>query len=105
MVIIMSNVKASFWLTVLASLVIIGLPTILKITKNHEERMYLVATKKIIESAETCFYNDECLQDEITIGELKQKGYLLDVINPQTKTYFEDDLVLIWENNHVSIKK
>ncbi|MCI8575722.1 MAG: hypothetical protein HFI09_04555 [Bacilli bacterium] len=100
----MSSFKTTFWLTVLATILIIGLPTILKITKNHEERMYLVATKKILESAEACFYDDVCQDSMISLGDLKQKGYLDDVIDPQTKTYFEDDLMLVYENYRVSFK-
>lgn len=101
----MNNWKTTFWLTVLASLLIIGLPTILRITKNHEERLYLVATKKIFESAEACFYDDVCQTDVMSLGELKQKGYIEDVINPQTKTYFDDNLLLVWEDNHVQFQK
>lgn len=101
----MSQNKIVFWITILASLVIIALPTTLKIVEHHQEKLYLVATKKIFESALDCFYEDVCSED-ITIGELKNSGYLKeDVVNPKTKMFFSNDLVLVYENNQFQFKK
>lgn len=102
----MSRNKIIFWLTLFAAILILALPTFLNIIKNHQDRLYQVATKKIIESAESCFYDDVCEGTTITIGELKKKGYLKeDVVNPKTKMYFEESVELILDNFHVQLKK
>jgi len=98
----MSKNKTVLLLTIIASLLIITLPTILQIYQNHNNRLLQVATKKILESAESCFYDDVCQGNEITIGDLRDNGYLeSDVVNPKTKKYFAEDTLLIYEEYHV----
>lgn len=98
----MNKNKTILLFTVFVSVLFITVPTIWKIYQNHANRLYEVATKKIIESAENCFFDDICHGTQITIGVLKKTGYLkADVVNPKTKTYFEDSLVLIYENFQV----
>ena len=102
----MSRNKIIFWLTLFAAILIIALPTFLNIVKNHQDRLYEVATKKLFESAESCFFDDVCEGTVVTLEELKNKGYLeQDIVNPQTKMYFEDTLVLVFENYRVQFKK
>lgn len=102
----MNRNKIIFWLTLFGTVLILGLPTILKIYQNHQDRLCQVATKKIIESAEDCFRDDVCKEPAVTLGELKSTGYLeSDVVDPETKTYFSDDVVLIYDEYQVILKK
>lgn len=94
------------FLTGIASILIIGLPTVLKIHNAHEERLYEVATKKIIESAELCYREQICIKEEMTLKELQATGYLEEnIINPKTKTYFDENLKLIEENFQVKMEE
>lgn len=102
----MNQNKPIVILTSIAAVLIITLPTIFKIYNRHQERLYEVATKKITESAEDCFRAQVCSGHEITIGELKNTGYLeTDIVNPKTKTYFDESTVLQEENLIVTIKE
>lgn len=102
----MNQNKTIVTLTLIGALFIIILPTILSIYKNHENRLELVATKKITESAETCRNDNVCKKEKITIEELKQTGYLKeDVVNPKTKEYFSGTTYVIFENNNYVLKE
>lgn len=101
---IMKRNKIIVQLTVIGAVLIIALPTLIKIYQGHQERLYEVATKKIKESALACFQNFEC-ENSVTLGDLKEKGYLgMDVVNPKTKTYFPDDLILVNDQFTVSFQ-
>lgn len=102
----MNKNKSIITLTLIAAVIIIALPTTIKIYINHENKLYEVATKKIIESAEDCFKEGICKNHKTTIKELKEKGYLKEnIVNPKSKTYFEDEIVLVEENFKVSFQK
>lgn len=102
----MNRNKLIISLTILASLLMIALPTILKIYERHEERLLLVSEKKIIESAENCFRTSSCQNHQTTIKELKEKGFLEEnIVNPKTKTYYDDNTTLIEEHFSVSFLK
>lgn len=82
-------------LTVIAAILIVALPTLFKIYWGYEERTFLVASKKVLESASDCYRASDC-HGEVTIKELRSKGYLVEpVINPRTKTYFDESIVLV----------
>lgn len=101
----MNKNKTVFLLTVIASLLIIALPTIIKIYQGHQARLYEVATKKILESAEECFRDQICTGNKVTVLELKEAGYLKgDVVNPKTRTYFEDSMVLYVQDFKASLE-
>jgi len=96
--------KTILSITICTAILMIFVPTIIKISKNHQEKLMIVATKKLIESAERCYYDGVCVMNQMTLGQLKNTGYLTgDVVNPETKTYFENDLLFVYEENHVRI--
>lgn len=102
----MNQNKTIITLTIIAAVIMIALPTILKIYNHHEARLYEVATKKIIESAEECYRNQICKDHEITIRELKNTGYLeTDIVNPKTKTFFDENIILEEHNLTVTFKE
>lgn len=95
--------KLILLLTVIGALLIIALPTIFKIYQGYESRSYEVAARIILESASDCYRDGVCTKEQMTIGDLKKTGYLKeDVINPRTKTYFDESLILVERNFEVS---
>lgn len=102
---IVNKNKTILFLTVIATILIVALPTILKISERHDERMYIAASRKVLESAETCYRDQVCKEKQMTIGDLKKIGYLKEeVVNPRTKTYFEDNMIMVEDNFHVTFK-
>lgn len=101
----MNEKKAVLFLTMIATIVIVVLPTIFQIYQRHVERLYEVALREVLESAEECYRNQVCTKHEMTILELKNTGYLKsDIVNPKTKTYFDENLILVEENFQVTLK-
>ncbi len=99
----MNKNKLILSFTFFGTILILVLPTTIKIYQNHMDRIYEVATKKILESAEECYQNNVCIDSKITIGDLKEKGFLKeDVVNPRTKQVFDDSILLQEENFKVS---
>lgn len=99
----MNKNKIILFLTFIGAILIIVLPTTIKIYQNHMERLYEVATKKILESAEECYQKQICTEPKITIGDLKEKGFLKeDVVNPKTKQVFDDSMFLEEKNFKVT---
>ena len=62
--------------------------------QKNTERKTLVATKAIIEGAESCYYDNVC-KEEITLGELITLGYAKDTVNPKTNLYYSHDSKII----------
>ena len=82
--------KVVIFLSILAIGILIIVPTMTKVNNSHLDKSYLVATKKITESAEKCYYEKKCLNTKITIKELIEKGYMEALVNPRTEEYFKN---------------
>lgn len=84
-------------ISVIACLIIIGVPTINKVVKNSNEKKIAVSEKYITEQAEKCYFDEKCDKDMITLKELYEKGYIKEKqLNPVTKEYYsEDDYVIV----------
>lgn len=83
--------KIIFYLTIVAIIVIITIPTIAKVNNVHLERLFKVETLKIKEKAMDCYLKNEC-KEKITLKELIDKNYLTRGIDPRTDEYFKDDV-------------
>lgn len=87
----MKSFKIIFATFLLSVLLIVSF-SILKVQKRHDEMVILVSEKKITEAAMNCYFDDQCLfDDKVTLGELIQKGYLKEEVNPITKMYYSHD--------------
>ena len=73
---------------------VIVICTIKKVYDNHIEAEYTVLEKKLTESAKSCFLDKICEGEETTFGFLVKSGYLTSTVNPVTKEYLQDDLVI-----------
>jgi len=83
--------------TIIAILIILGIPTIYKVIKNHQDNLYQVVEEKIINSAKKCYYEEKCVESKILLKQLYELKYLEKVSNPISKEYYN-------EKSYVKIK-
>ena len=76
--------------TILSILLILGIPTIYKVVKNHHHNLYLVVEEKIINSAKKCYFDEICNENKIFLKDLYELNYLEKVNNPVTKEYYNE---------------
>ena len=84
--------------SVLAIVLIICIPTIYKVLKNHNDTLYRVVEDKIIGAAKKCYYEEQCLTKKIYLKDLYALEYLEEIIDPITKEYYNIDSYVIREN-------
>ena len=88
MVRIMEKNKVWIYGTILICIGIIAVPSTYKVIKRHNERLLENTIKKIVEAAKDCYYNNSCIEDEITLEELYEKEGLPQMFNPVTKKIY-----------------
>jgi len=86
----MNKNKIVIYTTVIAIIFIIGCPTIYKVVKNHNDKLYKITEKRIIEAAKKCWNEEKCTPNETTLKELYDFKYLEKQANPVTKKYYND---------------
>ncbi len=87
-------------LIIIITLIILFIIGSIKVYQNHVDKLYLVLDNEIKESAKKCFLDKNC-EGEITIGDLKNKGYIDVLVDPVTKEEVSKDKCLKYENNEV----
>ena len=87
-------------ITILTIVISISGATIWKVNDRHLQREIDVVEKRIIEGAIDCFNNDDCTGNKVTLGSLINKGYAKKEINPQSKTYYDLNSYVNYENNN-----
>lgn len=85
-----------FMLIIIFMTIVIG--TIIKVYSNHKENLYRVVEQKISETAKSCFIDEICTGNETTLGFLIQNGYIDPQLNPITKEYLSEDLIIQCNN-------
>lgn len=98
MVKIMSKNKIWIYVTVVLAVLLIAIPSTYKVVTKHNKRMLKNTTQKIIETAKDCYYNNSCINEEITLEELYEKTGLTEMYNPVTKKIYN-------KNSYVSVKE
>ncbi len=93
-----TNKKISILLTIVIILLII-VPTMIKVNNNHLAKLLKVETLKIKESAFTCYLKKDCKNNQIFITELIEKKYLIRGIDPRTDEYFSDNVYVLINNS------
>lgn len=91
----MSKNKIVIYTTIIALILIIGCPTIYKVIKNHNNKLYTITEKRIIEAAKKCWDENKCTNTEITLKELYEKEYLTKQADPVTKKYYSETSKII----------
>ncbi len=77
--------------SIITIILLISIPTVYKVIKNHNDHLYKATYDKILNSAKNCFYDQNCPEEIITLKTLYEKNYLKPVSNPITKEYYNEN--------------
>ncbi len=91
--------KKWIYTTTLLLILLIAIPSTYKVVHRHNERMLRNVTKKIEETAKDCYYNNSCIEDKITLGEIYEKTGLQTMSNPITKKVYSEESYVDVNNN------
>ena len=86
----MSKNKICIYATILIVIAIIAIPSTVKVVKKHNDRLLENTINKIIETAKDCYYNNSCVEENITLAELYEKTSLPLMNNPISKKIYND---------------
>lgn len=86
--------------SIVAILLIISIPTIYKVVKNHQNNLISVVEDKIITAAKQCYFEEKCNDDVIYLKDLYNLNYLEKISNPITKEYYNENSYILKENNN-----
>ncbi len=95
----MNTNKISIIITIFALILIISIPTTYKIFKIHDNSLYSVINKKIVEAAKECYYNNECTENKIYLKDLYDLRKLEKVSDPITKEYYNEESYVLKSDN------
>lgn len=101
----MSKNRMIIYVSILLFILMIAVPTLYKTNKRHNGRLIGVATKKIVEAAKDCYYNESCVEDKITLNELYEKTDLKELTNPITKKIYHPESYIVVSENFKFIEK
>lgn len=99
----MISKKHLIYLTILAVLLIITIPTVYKVIKNHRTKLYAVVEKEIIEAAEKCWNEEKCIDNEIELEMLYKLDYLEKQSDPITKKVYDEDSKIIKNDKKIEL--
>ena len=90
----MEKKKSNIYIIVLIILVtIIGIYTLYKKQKRHEEKLYSVLYNNISYNAKKCYLNKEC-SEKIILNDLYEKGYLETLYDPISKEEIDKNIII-----------
>lgn len=89
-------------LAIIASLVIIIIASIVKISVNQNNKLLYSMHSTIEYYAKRCYLEENC-KDEVTLKDLYDKNYLTEMVNPVTKEILDENLKINYFNNQVII--
>ena len=82
-------------------ILLIAIPSISKTIKKHNDNLYLVVQKEIIDAAKKCYFEEQCKEDKIYLKDLYQLNYLEKKYDPISKEEInENSYVSITDNNY-----
>ncbi len=90
-------------ITGLSILLILFIPTTYKVIKDHQNKLYAVVEKEIIEAAKNCWNKGVCEKDEITLKELYDLKYLKKQVDPITKKVYDYNSKIIKKNEKIEL--
>jgi len=76
--------------SIVAIILLISIPTVYKVIKNHQSHLIKVVEDKIISAAKECYYEEKCIEDKITLKDLYSLNYLEKMSNPISKEYYNE---------------
>ena len=96
-----SNFTIIFFV-VLTLIAVIGVFTVIKIQKNHEDKLMYAMTSKVEYNAKQCYLNEIC-KDTITLNVLYENNYLTEVVNPVTKEVIDPNLKIEYKDGKIVV--
>ena len=87
----MNTNKMTVLLSVTIIFLIISIPTVYKVVKNHKNNLYKVTEAKIIGAAKKCYYDELCQEKNIYLKDLYAYNYLEKMSDPITKEYYNEN--------------
>ncbi len=85
--------------SIIIIMMLITIPTVYKVIKDHNSHLYKSTYDKIINSAKNCYYEQICKEDKITLKILYENKYLETVSNPVTKEIYDENSYVKREGN------
>ena len=96
-----SNFTIIFFV-VLALIMVIGVFTVIKIQKNHEDKLIYAMESKVEYYAKKCYLDNVC-KDTINLNILYENNYLTEIINPVTKEVIDSNLKIEYKDDKILI--
>lgn len=96
---IMNINKIYIFATSAIIILLIGIPTMYKVVKQHQINLYAVLENKVNDAAKKCYYEKKCLNDKITLKELYDLDYLKEVSNPISKEVYSENSYVMKNGN------
>lgn len=91
--------KIFIYLTTIAVIAIIAIPSAYKVVKENREKLYLVNEKLVTENALRCVYEGKCTDKKITLKTLYDNMYIKNkVIEPVKKIVYSEESYVLIEN-------
>ena len=87
----MNRNKVIIYITIVALVLIILIPTTMKIVKKHNNRMISVTHKRIEEATRECYLDGKCMDEKTTLKKLYENDYLKKESDPITKEYYNEE--------------
>lgn len=87
----MNRNKTIIYITVVALVLIILIPTIYTIVKKHNDRLINVTYKRIEEATRECYLDGKCMDEKTTLKKLYENDYLKKESDPITKEYYNEE--------------
>ncbi len=72
-------------LLIIIIILLIIIPTIWYVNKVHNDDLWLVVNKEVVEAADKCKNNNECNDSTVTLDYLISKNYIVKIYDPITK--------------------
>lgn len=94
------NINKIIISTVIIILLIIGIPTIYKVINTHENNLYKVNNKLVIEAYIKCLNESNCKDENTTLEDLYNKEYLSNVVDPITKKFYNNKSYITKKDNN-----
>lgn len=91
----MNRNRIIIYITIVAVLAIIIIPTVYTVINNHNTRLLNITHKRIEEAARDCYLDEVCKDKKITLKELYENKYLEKENNPITKIYYNQESYVI----------
>lgn len=91
--------------TILIVLCLILIPSVIDVTSAHEDNLYQVTEKRIIEAATLCIKEENCTSNTVYLYELYDYGYLEKEYDPVTKEYYSETSYVLFSEEKIEFIK